>query len=826
MKRILTYIAIIMITAALIGALFWKHELDLENIRDAYRAEQNAAIDGVVRNVETTFNAFYQGVRTMTLLPGVRSIDRYGKTFNADSKAAMQQIYNNTFLNVTLSEVYILPRSLEPHRIDPNTGKPEEPVLTFDEFIVSKDGGAGKEKKEGLEEVEIFEYELMKKQLEYLASTFPTNAAIKGLDVPAVTGEEVVTCDNSEFTRADFDAKNDAPRKGIALTVPVFDMSGNFAGAVSGVVRTNILKKLVPKAYYGIINKTHGWRIIDEPAKSWQDSLASFESGKANPGLLVSQIRSLKIKDSSPWELWVAKDDQDFYARSDVKQAGTILTAGIATSLVLGLIMLYSAWSAFTNQSRLENKVNEKTAALSQRNSEMALILNNAEEGFLTANLDGTMAEERSAIVAKWFGPAKSDARLWDYIASGARGPATMLRIGWEQLIEDIFPFDVCVDQMPRLVERNGMSLALRYKGVNGADGKLFKVLVMIADVTALVEAARRELQQRELVSVFQRFSSDRRGFHQFIADARSIVARIQDRDGTDARSRELDFREVHTLKGNSSQFGLLSVADTCHRIESDLSESGRAMTAEERSLLKSSWDKASIALKDFVEDAGEKQVSVAIGEYETLLKQMRSVGVASSLIERFAAWTREPTVVPFKRLGEQVRALSARLEKGDVDIEIKDNGVRLDTDTFRDVWMNVTHLVRNTVDHGFETGEERQKGGKGRARLEMESIESDKEIILSFADNGKGIDWEKLRAVAASRGVPHKTQSDLEQALFVDGVSTKENISDVSGRGVGMAALKSAVAGVGGVIEVRSVRGNGTTFVLRFSKSKGQVLQ
>lgn len=819
-RQIIVFAGITFGVCLLIAALAWKQNVDIAHIKDAYVSEQNAEIDRNVAKIEDTFNAFYQGIRTMSLLPGVRSIDRYAKTFNPDSKAAMQQIYNNTFLNVTLSEVYILPKTLNPDAYDPITKKNEEPILTFDEFIVSKtesNAASTMDEKKEIEEVEIFEYRLMKTQLAYLAERYPTNSEIKGLAVPAITGEEVITCDNSEFTPKDLEDHNDAPRNGVVLTVPRYDLQGQFAGGVSGVVRTNVLKKLFPTSFYGLVNRAHKWQVIESPSQDWNDSVEYFKNGVNNPNLIISQVRKLKIVDSAPWELWVAKSDADFYVRNDVKQANVIFYAGVTVSLLLGGLLLFGAWSAFTNQERLEQRVEEKTAALSERNGQMALILNNAEEGFLTVNLDGTMDIERSAIVETWFGVPSPQSKFWEYIALHSKSQSSIFRIGWDQLIEGVFPFDMCADQMPKTIVRDNQHLSLKFKAVNSPSGALHKVLLMITDITDLVEAGKRELQQRELVAIFQKFSADRTGFQQFVTDAKDIVHKICER--SIKSDRDLDFREIHTLKGNSSQFGLFSVAQLCHKLETEISESSRTLTEEERLQLKAVWTEAFRTLKDFVGDSESKHVIVEFDEYDSVIQKMRTINGAEMLLDRLRSWSLESTAVPLRRLGEQVKSLSLRLSKGDVDVIIRDNGVRLDSDLLRDLWMNTTHLVRNTVDHGLESPEERLKLGKGRPKIIFESQMTSSDLTLKFSDDGRGIDWEKIKKIALKNKLPAATQSDLEQALFSDGVSTKDEVSETSGRGVGMSALMAAVKKLGGDITIVSHRGKGTTFSIRIPK-------
>ena len=87
----------------------------------------------------------------------------------------------------------------------------------------------------------------------------------------------------------------------------------------------------------------------------------------------------------------------------------------------------------------------------------------------------------------------------------------------------------------------------------------------------------------------------------------------------------------------------------------------------------------------------------------------------------------------------------------------------------------------------------------------------------IEVSDDGSGIDWERVRSLAAQRGLPSQSMHDLKQALFADGYSLKHQISEVSGRGVGLAAVKNVVTAMGGRIDVESTLGSGTTWRFRF---------
>jgi two-component system chemotaxis sensor kinase CheA len=132
-------------------------------------------------------------------------------------------------------------------------------------------------------------------------------------------------------------------------------------------------------------------------------------------------------------------------------------------------------------------------------------------------------------------------------------------------------------------------------------------------------------------------------------------------------------------------------------------------------------------------------------------------------------------------------------------------------------------HLIRNAVDHGIEKPEARRAAGKpsvGRLRLEARHAESF--ILISLEDDGNGIDIEAVKRKAVERGVV--TQEHAErmldqeavQLIFAPGLSTVQNVSDVSGRGVGMDVVKANVERINGSVEVHTQQGQGTTFTIR----------
>ncbi len=103
-------------------------------------------------------------------------------------------------------------------------------------------------------------------------------------------------------------------------------------------------------------------------------------------------------------------------------------------------------------------------------------------------------------------------------------------------------------------------------------------------------------------------------------------------------------------------------------------------------------------------------------------------------------------------------------------------------------------------------------------------TLEAD-ELVVSLSDDGRGVDWEGVRARAEGLALPSETLADLEQALFADGLSTKEEVTEISGRGIGLGAVRAAVLALDGRVVVRTTRGQGSTWEFRFRRGYEAVI-
>jgi two-component system chemotaxis sensor kinase CheA len=248
--------------------------------------------------------------------------------------------------------------------------------------------------------------------------------------------------------------------------------------------------------------------------------------------------------------------------------------------------------------------------------------------------------------------------------------------------------------------------------------------------------------------------------------------------------------------------------------------------------------------------DGSAQSIRVGIDKVDALINLVGELVITQSMLSRFgdrhdpalhealrdglaqfARNTRElqetvlkirmlPISVCFSRFPRLVHDLSARLGK-QVELRLAGEQTELDKTVLENIGDPLVHLVRNCLDHGIETPERRLAAGKPAAgTLSMHAWHEGGSIVIQVADDGAGLNRERILARAIERGLvaPGETLADqaIDDIIFLPGFSTAEALSEISGRGVGMDVVRRNIQALGGQIEVSSRPGTGTTFTIR----------
>lgn len=467
--------------------------------------------------------------------------------------------------------------------------------------------------------------------------------------------------------------------------------------------------------------------------------------------------------------------------------------------LVVGVIAYGRRISAAFARSR---------AAIDRRNTDMARLLDNVDQGFVTVDRAGRMSPEHSRALARYLGVPEPGQTLWDY--AGRYDPlfGEWLALSWEAVGEDYLPLEVTLDQLPKRLVRDRRTFEFEYRPILDG-GRFSEALVVVSDVTERVERERAEADQKEVVALFERIIKDRAGVLEFFAESADLVEAIV----SGQLPMPVTSRLIHTLKGNSGFFGLTRLTEACHHLEGQIGELG---TLEPRATaaLKDEWARINVTLGHLVGARKNKRLELEASDYEAALEAVLEGRPREEIARLMASWRLEPTSARLQRIAEQTKALANRLGKGEVTVHVEPNKLRTPQERWAPFWSALVHVVRNAVDHGLETPKERTALSKtGPGTITLRTLERDDRVVVEVSDDGRGVDWEALGRAAAARGMKVESETDLVEALFADGISTKDEVSDISGRGVGMAAVRHVCQSLGGSIEVTTERGRGTTF-------------
>jgi HAMP domain-containing protein/signal transduction histidine kinase len=451
----------------------------------------------------------------------------------------------------------------------------------------------------------------------------------------------------------------------------------------------------------------------------------------------------------------------------------------------------------------------EREASLAAALRQVKLVLDTTEDAMFIAGFDGKIEPGGvSASAVRWFGPA-GDAPVWEYLC-GPGEASTGMWLGFEQLRDGFIPLEILIDQMPRRLVVGARSYDVTYAPIETA-GTVDRLLVVVRDVTEQLVRGAAEQRQAETQRALAAILRSRSDFARFLHESEALI-----RAASEAEDPAIRARSLHTLKGNTAIYGLTSIAAKCHELEDRAAETGELMPPADGAELAEAWRDLRARIEAILPIGGERMIELPASEHEWLLNRVIHGSLALPELSRIEAWADTPAERLAETLAIGARRLAERLGRN-VDVVVAAGGVRIDAERTAQLWSALSHAVRNAVDHGVEPPDVRVAAGKSdTARLDVSIERQPGSWSIAIADDGAGIDWDRLAAKAAELDWPRRDRAGLTELLFCDGVSTRDQASECSGRGVGLAALKAAADRLGAEIAIASERGKGTRLTVR----------
>lgn len=512
------------------------------------------------------------------------------------------------------------------------------------------------------------------------------------------------------------------------------------------------------------------------------------------------------------------REQNDFAVRARISSDDEFaLLAGAVNDMLDGLQKRDVELAEYRNN--LEKTVELRTAQLSTRNEKMRAILDNVEQGFATILADGSLAEERSAQFDRWFEYPEAKKPIHEVFGQVDAKAGVWFSLGFESILDGFLPIELCIEQLPKRMSKTTPSGVLTF-GVEYLPNDDGSLLLVVTDITESLLREQAEAEQRDFTTLFTRFWQDRSSVVDFLAEIDRLLGLLP-KKGEEHHANVVELkRTIHTLKGNSAIFGLSKLATACHEIENRLQEQEQrgekaVLQPEDRQHLCDLLERSTGKIRAVV-DMQRSSLSVSRDEHANALQAL-SAGDADMAYAMLLRWQEESATQRLQGLADQARALAERMEKGNIHIEVEGNNIFLPADHFSSMWSSLVHGIRNTVDHGIDSSEARAlRGVHAPATIQLHThIQRHQDgkpwLHLCIRDNGRGVQWARVAEKAKAAGLPYTTQHDLHEAIFSDGFSTRDEASEISGRGVGMSAVRAAAEALGGTCYLNSVEGQGT---------------
>ncbi|MBN2651727.1 MAG: Hpt domain-containing protein [Spirochaetales bacterium] len=528
--------------------------------------------------------------------------------------------------------------------------------------------------------------------------------------------------------------------------------------------------------------------------------------------------------ENTEWILVGFGRNRDFH---NATPAIIALSAGLSILFLLFIFLSVRSWLAYGKLMQAKETIDshnqELELVIADRTASLKSILDNTGQGFFTFGSEFLVDPDYSRGCLDIFGKEIKGLDVSDLLFSGNSDITSDFKQGFDLFFSKKSKSSIIFDLTEDEAIINEKIVSVEYKEISES-----KILCVLTDVTLernIEEKAKIDKENHQRV---MKVLNHKHYFAEFLNEAENLFGRLEIFTKKEPDDLEFDeiLQEIHTFKGNAGFFGFNDTQDNAH--ESELTISDSKILQSEVSYhsvllnMKKAYFKELKIITDTMGESWLEEVSGIIVPRESYYKIVNYVRAKlkneTKLIHYLEHYRKVPFKDIFSRLSFIVAATADKLGKKVAPMQIIGGDIRVVPDRYEPLAEVCIHLVNNMVDHGIEFSFEReavQKYPVGKIEL---IISADKNhFTLEFKDDGRGINLKEIEHVALEKGLikPDKkySQSEIMDLLFESGFSSRSEASKVSGRGLGLAAVKHEVTKLGGTIEVRSRLGKGTVF-------------
>jgi HAMP domain-containing protein/HPt (histidine-containing phosphotransfer) domain-containing protein len=468
------------------------------------------------------------------------------------------------------------------------------------------------------------------------------------------------------------------------------------------------------------------------------------------------------------------------------------------------------------------------------RDNEMSSLLSALPFGVFYFDRTGEISRQRSKSTDAIFKNFRSYSNIKSFLHELKGTEESRVQETLGIVVDELLPFESAVELLPARIsipkDSASKMIDLTYRAQRGANEKVERVIVIAEDVSEKILAFKESERQAARVKRIASASQDMTGYREFLPEAEALfdsaLSALKSTERLDEAKRDL-----HSIKGLLGLYDLKEPALMIHELENALASA--STDARDESMIGQLVDRLSGAKKLFSTQSDEVSQILGMTRSQTLrqydsrkiskLQETASSQANAEMLSLLLTLDEFPITKVMAKYGPFCERLAEKLGDKIVVVEFAEDSCELSYAEAQRLDASLVHLFRNCVDHGIESCQARVDAGKSEAGtivLKTERL-TDGMLRMTISDNGGGIDAERLSAKAVKTGywteAKAQTASFTEkiELIFAAGLSTKAEATEISGRGVGMDAVRAQLESLGGRILVETKKAIGTQFTL-----------
>lgn len=487
----------------------------------------------------------------------------------------------------------------------------------------------------------------------------------------------------------------------------------------------------------------------------------------------------------------------------------------------------------------LEAMVQERTAQVQRANIMLAAIMNSLGQGFLVFDRDGTCSDFYTKACEDILESMPAQKKIWDVLKL-KQNEVESFKMWTQATFNEQLPFDSMKDLGPSAYQHSqDRHVRLDYFPIRSEDTKIANIVQVATDWTNEYLAQQALEKEKKYARMIIKLVTSKRQFAAFLESVPSVIRDARKLGAVaDNFDHETSFRVLHTLEGEAGIYSAQQIwlaSRQAQEVIEPVKRKETAFTAEihERYLkalshLESEYHaflKENSELFELAGMGGKQKVELEKQTLFDVVRHLKTKGVPADTVEYLEQQLLRETVVSgLGHYNDVVQNVAARLSRKVHPVQFVGGETRLFLENYQGLFSSLVHAFRNAVDHGLESPEDREMMGKepaGRLIFTTESISQNGQNWLRFtlSDDGQGIDAGRIRAKLVANnasGVWDSTPDDeIIQHVFDPGLTTRSDIGEFSGRGVGLNAVKAEAEALGGFARVKTEIGKGSELII-----------